>query len=68
MTRTTLTQIAAAYGLGLASIAQAAVIFTFTSSMLPSSILTDPRTLSFGFADITAPTTNIGGAWQGFTL
>lgn len=40
---------------------------TFTSGVLPSSILADPRALSFGFADVTQPAAIIGSTLQGFT-
>ena len=40
---------------------------TFTSSVLPSSILADPRALGFGFADVTQPAAMIGSTLQGFT-
>jgi hypothetical protein len=39
----------------------------FTSSVLPSSILGDPRALSFGLADVTAPVAIVGTTLQGFT-
>jgi hypothetical protein len=39
----------------------------FTSSVLPSSILGDPRALSFGLADVTAPVAIVGSTLQGFT-
>jgi hypothetical protein len=40
---------------------------SFTSSVLPSSILGDPRALSFGLADVTAPVAIVGSTLQGFT-
>ena len=40
---------------------------TFTSGVLPSTILADPRALSFGFADVTQPAAIVGSTLQGFT-
>ncbi len=39
----------------------------FTSSVLPSSILQDPKALSFGFANVTGPAAIVGTTLQGFT-
>lgn len=40
---------------------------SFTSSVLPASMLSTPRALSFGLADVTAPAAIVGSTLQGFT-
>ncbi len=40
---------------------------SFTSSVLPASELSDPRALSFGFADVTGPASIVGSTLRGFT-
>ncbi len=40
---------------------------TFASDLLPSTVLGDPRALSFGFANVIQPAAIVGSTLQGFT-